>query len=451
MAKHYLVKNVQIIDVANSSVYKGSIEISDGRIQQIYKVADKIPFQIEEIDLEGKYILPGLIDMHCHIVEGFAPQFVAAGVTTVRNTAGNVLQLKSLIEAPSDAPTPRIYSADRMIDGPPGLWGPDSPGNFNAHTPDAARNEVKRQIAAGADFIKVYGWLEADEMSAVVEEAASHNLEVSCDLLHSFNVNALDAAKMGVKWFEHASGFLQTLYPAWNTQADSAEWDRINWDDPDAAAIQTLCEEMIRYKVKLCPTLVLSDQIMQFPDYWNPNNMISESVASESHLNAQWQNMAGYQEALKKQVGQILAFTKKVSKIYFDMGGTVVTGTDTPAGVYTYPGMALHRELELFVEIGFSEMEALQAATIKAAQSIGLEDLGVIEKGKRADLIVLTENPLDDIQNTKAIELVIKGGKVYTEEEVLKHVPNPSEAMERYESFELEFEKMMNTKNNRLN
>lgn len=443
MTKQYLLKNVQIIDVEKRSIDKGSIEIRDGLIQNVYRGTDGVISHFQEIDLEGKYIIPGLIDMHCHIREGFAPQFVAAGVTTVRNTAGNVLQLKSLIEAPSDAPTPRIYSADRMIDGPPGLWGPDSFGNFNAHTPTDARKEVRRQAAAGADFIKVYGWLKKEEMAAVAEEAALHNLEVSCDLLHSVEVNALDAAKMGVTWFEHASGFLQTLYPKWNTQADSEEWNKINWTEPDENSIKELCAVMIRYKVKLCPTLVVSDQIMQYPDYWNPQNKVSDSVSGDSHLKEHWENMAGDIDVAKKQLGLILAFTKKVSKIYFDMGGTVVTGTDTPGGIHNYPGAALHRELELFVEIGFSEMEALQAATIKAAQSIGLMDRGVIEKGTLADLIVLSQNPLADIKNTQAIDLVIKGGEIYTQDEVLEHVPNPEDALKRLERFVGEFEEIM--------
>lgn len=443
MTKQYLLKNAQIIDVEKGTIEKGSIKIADGLIQNIYRGEEEVPSHREVIDLEGKYILPGLIDMHCHIREGFASQFVAAGVTTVRNTAGNVLLLKSLIEAASDAPTPRIYSADRMIDGSPGLWGPDSYGNFNAHTSEAARKEVRRQAAAGADFIKVYGWLKGEEIAAVAEEAALHNLEVSCDLLHAVEVNALDAAKMGVTWFEHASGFLQALYPKWNTQADSEEWDKINWTEPDEKSIKELCTEMIRYKVKLCPTLVLSDQVMQYPDYWNPHNKVSDSVAGDSHLNQHWENMAGNIEVAKKQLGLIRAFTKKVSKIYFDMGGTVVTGTDTPGGIHNYPGAALHRELELFVEIGFTEMEALQAATIKAAQSIGLTDRGVIKEGMLADLIVLSQNPMADIKNTQKIDLVIKGGEIYTQDEILEHVSNPEDAMERLERFLEGFEEIM--------
>lgn len=94
MTKQYLLKNAQIIDVEKGTIEKGSIEIADGLIQNIYRGEEEVPSHREVIDLEGKYILPGLIDMHCHIREGFASQFVAAGVTTVRNTAGNVLLLK---------------------------------------------------------------------------------------------------------------------------------------------------------------------------------------------------------------------------------------------------------------------------------------------------------------------------------------------------------------------
>ncbi|WP_052131423.1 amidohydrolase family protein [Planococcus sp. CAU13] len=248
---------------------------------------------------------------------------------------------------------------------------------------------------------------------------------------------------MGVTWFENASGFLQVLYPKWNTQAAPEEWEKINWTEPDESAIIKLCTEMLAYKVKLCPTLVLSDQVMQHPDNWNPHNKVSKSVSSDFQLNEHWQAAAGYIDDARKQLGLLLAFTKKVSKIYFDMGGTVVTGTDTPGGIHSYPGAALHRELELFVEIGFTEMEALQAATIKAAESIGLTDRGVIDKGKLADLIVLSENPLTDIKNTQAIDLVIKGGEVYTQDEILAHVPNPADTFERYEKFIGEFEKIM--------
>src|SRR5699024_3250215 len=116
---HILLTNGQIIDVEKGVISRGSIEIRDGMIQKVFLDNDDIPHHIKKIDLKKKYIIPGLIDMHCHIREEFAHHFVAAGVTTVRNTAGDLRTLQPLIDAPLDAPTPEVYSADWLIDGEP--------------------------------------------------------------------------------------------------------------------------------------------------------------------------------------------------------------------------------------------------------------------------------------------------------------------------------------------
>lgn len=187
--RHYIAANGTIIDVENEVSFEGSIEICDGKISRIYRQNEALPDDISVVDVSGKYLIPGLIDMHCHIQERFAPHFLASGVTTVRNTAGNVFLLKNMIDAPFDVPTPRVYAADRMIDGPPGLWGPTSFGNLVTDDPEIARKEVRRQAEAGAKFIKVYGLIKKEVLQAVVEEAREFNLEVSCDLIHAKELN----------------------------------------------------------------------------------------------------------------------------------------------------------------------------------------------------------------------------------------------------------------------
>lgn len=182
---HYVLKNVRVIDVEDEATFTGSIEIESGMIRNIFLEDSILPTALKTINGGGKYIIPGLIDMHCHIKEGFAIQFVASGVTTVRNTAGNVIQLKKLIEASNDEPTPGIYSADRMIDGPPGLWGATGIANFVTDDPIEAKKEVIRQKKAGAKFIKIYGLITKEVMQAVVAEADQQSLEVSCDLMHA--------------------------------------------------------------------------------------------------------------------------------------------------------------------------------------------------------------------------------------------------------------------------
>ncbi|WP_438311702.1 amidohydrolase family protein [Sporosarcina sp. FA9] len=443
LSKRFILKDATIIDVERGTSFMGAIEVDNGYIKNIFFADGNLPSEIEIIDVEGKFIIPGLIDMHCHIQEGFAPQFVASGVTTIRNTAGNVFQLKKLIESPIDAPTPRVYASDRMIDGPPGLWGPTSFGNFVTDDPMEGRKEVKRQKDAGARFIKVYGWISKEVMEAVVSEADKYGLDVSCDLIHASQVNALDAAKIGVKWFEHASGFIQAIYPDWYPSAEQEEFDKIDWKRPDKDKIKELCMQMLQYNVNLCPTLLIFDQIDKMPEYWHPANAVTETIEREGGLKDYWLAQSGENgDALKKQLGTQNQFIKDIAKTYADLGGTVVTGTDTPGGVWTLPGMGLHRELELFVEIGFTEMEAIQAATIKAANSIKLKDIGAIKEGNIADMVILNKNPLEDIQHTKDIDRVIKGGRIYTQEEILEKIPSEEYLDMERKKFMVEYEKM---------
>lgn len=443
-AKHFLLKNIMIVDVEEGTLFQGAIEINHGFIHNVFSEEDDVPTSIETIDMEGKYMIPGLIDMHCHIKEDFAPHFVASGVTTVRNTAGNVMQIKNLIEAPMDAPTPRVYSADRMIDGPPGLWGETGIANFVTDDPALARKEVRRQKDAGAQFIKIYGWISKAVMEAVVSEANTYDLEVSCDLIHASKVTALDAAKAGVTWFEHASGFIQSIYLDWYPLAEQKAWEKVNWDYPDEEKIQALCMEMLKYNVKLCPTLIIFDQISQLPNYWHPANKVAEAIENNGELKDQWLTLAKeHTEALKAQLGIQTAFIKLIAKTYADLGGTVVAGTDTPGGVWTLPGMGLHRELELLVEIGFTEVEALQAATIKAAESIKMTDVGEIRAGNVADMVILNNNPLEDIRYTQDIDYVIKGGHMYTQADILEDIPSEAYLQEEHHKFMKVYEEML--------
>jgi len=423
---HKLLTNGQIIDVESGAISHRAIEITNGMIERIYEEKEALPGHIEQVDLHGKYMIPGLIDMHCHIQEAFAPHFVAAGVTTVRNTAGDTQTLSPLIEAPIDAPTPMVYASDSLIDGEPGLWGPTQPGNFVTDDPEVARKEVRRQASVGAKFIKVYGLIQADVLRAVVEEANQVNLEVSCDLLHSKEIDAMTAAKLGVTWFEHASGFAQGVYPNWHVHADQEKWTHINWQNPDQEKIKNFCEEILQYNVKLCPTFVVQDQAERLPNYWDPDNSISKT--SEEHFEEHWKFLLKNSDAVQEQTGFLNTFVKTVAKTYADLGGTVVAGSDTPALPGIFPGMSLHRELELFVEAGFTPLQALQAATIKAARSIHLDTIGLIKENYVANVVILDENPLENISHTQSITHILKGGRVYQQEECLASLKNETQS-----------------------
>lgn len=410
----------------------GEFEQTDVLIQDgiITKLSNNIDAHCEIVDCTNQFLIPGLIDMHVHIKKQFAPHFTGAGITTVRNTAGSVLELKEMMQAPMTSITPQVISADRMIDGPPGLWGGESPYNINIDEEQAARAEVRRQVNLGADFIKVYGWLSKEIMEVVVDEAKKFGKEVSTDILFSSNINAMDAAEIGVTWLEHASGVIQAMYPNWNIKSSEELYNEIPWNEPDEQKIQAVCKELLNYNVKLCPTLVLYDQLKRGEHYWKPEHEVVDHTLAHTSLEQQWAPLAAANYG-QKQHGIQMKTVAKIAYEYFKIGGVVVAGTDTPAGIYTYPGIALHRELQLFVEAGFTPFEALMCATERAAQNLYIENLGAIKEGYIANIVRLNKNPLEQIEHTMSVHSVIKGGVLYSPQEIFNSVPS-SEEMNSY-------------------
>lgn len=425
-----LLRNGNVFDVETGIFSKKDILMKESHIMQVANHITVLD-TYEVLDCENKWIIPGLIDMHVHIKHNFSPLFTAAGITTVRNTAGNVIELADLMIENPQSIHPRVISADRMIDGPPGLWGDTSPYNLNTDDENEARQEVRRQIQAGADFIKVYGWLKKNVMEAVVDEAKKFKKEVSCDLLYASDVTAIDAAEIGIKWNEHCSGVVQAIFSEWSMKAEQHVWDAIDWEHPEEEKIREVCKVLLSKGVILCPTMTIFDQINLLNEYWKPDHPVVQKIVENEGLMNQWNRMLSYQDGLKT-FGLQHGYTKKIAYIYHKMGGLVVTGTDTPAGIFTYPGMALHRELMLFVESGFTQAEALRAATINAANALERNDLGRIQENTIADLVVLKRNPLQNIEHTRDIDFIIKGGKAVHHEMIFQQLmtPEQQEALE---------------------
>ena len=272
------------------------------------------------------------------------------------------------------------------------------------------------------DDEKAEYWLEPEWMKVVVDEAKKFGKEVSCDILHSKKVNAIDAANFGIDWLEHCSGMIQAMYPQWTMDAAEDIWDQVPWDNPDEQKIQELCELLLQKGMKLCPTLVLYDQMRLAENYWTLEHPIIQHIENSTHLFQHWEP-AAQQKSGQKSFGKQVKTIQKIAYTYFKMGGVVVPGTDTPAGIYTYPGMALHRELQLFVEAGFTETEAIQQATMSAAKALNIDNLGMLKENYLADILILNSNPLENIEHTTDIHQVIKGGTVYTPQQLLEVVP----------------------------
>ncbi len=432
----YVLKNSNVLQIETGTFVLQDVYIEGYQIKKMDGQIDVEGAQV--IDCTGKYLIPGLIDMHVHIKKNFATYFTAAGVTTVRNTAGSVLELMPFMKAEPNNPIPRVISADRMIDGPPGLWGETSPYNINIDNEEDAKREVERQVKLDADFIKIYGWLKPEIMKAVINEAKKYGKEVSCDILHSNDVDALDVAEMGMDWLEHATGVVQAMYPEWNMKSEKDVWELIPWDAPDEEKITEICQKLLEKNIKLCPTLVLYDQMQKAEAYWQVDDERIHHIMNHSFKH--WEPMAQAKSG-QSNIGIQTKMIQKIAYTYFKLGGVVVTGTDTPAGIFTYPGMALHRELQLFVEAGFTPLEALQQATINAAKALQQPLLGQLKEGFIADIVVLNENPLLNIEHTMAIHSIIKGGTPYTVAQLLSLSPSQQENEQYFKTLLDEFRK----------
>ena len=202
--------------------------------------------------------------------------------------------------------------------------------------------------------------------------------------------------------------------------------------------ITEVCQKLLEKNIKVCPTLVFYDQLQKAEAYWQVDDERIHHLMNHSFKH--WEAMAQGKSG-QSTVGIQTKMIQKIAYTYFKLGGVVVTGTDTPAGIFTYPGMALHRELQLFVEAGFTPLEALQQATINAAKALQQPFLGKLKEGFIADIVVLNENPLTNIEHTMAIHSVIKGGTPYTNEQLLSFVPSEQDNEHYYKTLLEEFER----------
>jgi imidazolonepropionase-like amidohydrolase len=367
------------------------------------------------VSLDGRWIIPGLIDGHAHADSSTVARYLSNGVTTIRHVGGNLARLTSLqarIGADSVS-GPRLYIAGETITGPPAVW----PGQTELVTPADAEQAVARLAAAGVSQIKLYTHTTRELMEAVVRSARTHNIPVTAHLGY---VDAVTAATLGVNALEHLSGVVES------TVADPAPYYAAHerfpngwmtflrgWPGLDSAALDRTATALAKTGVTLVPTLVQSETYARVLDttYAAILDLSSVTVAEREAWNLPdlVQRYAITQADLP-----LLAESRRMQdlflRIFVARGGKVVAGSDSPNQLLA-PGASLHEELALLVRAGFTPAEALHSATLGAAQLLRADSIGVLKPGAVADFLVLSASPLDDIRNTRRIESVVSRGR----------------------------------------
>jgi imidazolonepropionase-like amidohydrolase len=404
--------NAGIIILENATIIDGTgdlpkpnttIVINGSRIADLSNnatVNSDLPFAAKNvINLTGKYIIPGLFDMHAHVAnvlknsynqsesEDMLSMLLAYGITTIRNTGGPTEQSVALKKNISEGKImgPQIFTAGQLLNTP------QIPVPFvekQVVTEQDVRQEVRNQIEAGVDYVKLYG-LTPTLAQAAIHEAHSNGTKV---IGHLYLTSWPDAANLGVGDNKTAVNHIDAL----------------------------------THGVPVSPSLLSKENRQKFLESGDhPFNHflwldlvdlngpeIGEMIKAVASNSIPVDPTLNIYEAMIKEEPQYQYLWPKVlqlTKMLYDNGVPILSGTDIP-NFDLVPGASLHHELELLVEAGIPPLEAIEIATRNGAQALGIEeDVGTIEPRNQADMIVLSENPLDD---TKKIEAVINNGQL---------------------------------------
>ena len=419
------IRDVTLIDGTGAPPVAGAtIVIEDGRIVAA-GAANGTPESAEVIDGRGLWAVPGLIDTHVHIeLVGAAtlPLFLALGLTTIRDLGGAVdllLEARRSLEDGVDGP--RLLFTGPMIDGEP----PTFPTLVRpTPDPEAAARAVEEQLAAGADAIKLYTTLTPESLRRSIDQVAGR-VPVTGHLGSTLSSEAMEA---GINGLEHA---LLTPYndlapeelrtAPGETMMSPGFWAKMNkgWAQVDLASEQTRrwIDLVVEHDVSFCPTLTVAPGAGDEPN--------ADELRYAPRVAERWLEATSQREALRlppearERALQLRAKLQELVGQVHRAGGRVVTGTDTGAVRSLVPGFSLHRELALLAGSGFSNMDALRAATARAAEALWRDDLGTIETGKQADLLLLRNDPLQDLGALRDIHRIVLGGRVLEPEALL--------------------------------
>lgn len=420
------IENVSVVDVETGEILANRhLGIRDGKIA--YLGTDQATADLV-LAGGGRWAIPGLWDMHVHIADpSFFPIFVANGVVGVRDMGGAApsatdgcesVELSTLrswqeVIRSGSRPGPDIVMAGQV------LTGTGSLSALDATSPSKARVAVRKVAASGADFVKVYEGIPLEALAALADETKKRGLHFAGHVSEE-TLRVVDAVRYGQRSVEHVRSNLLVCFAESNTQLEqlfeSDKWDVDDraWSTPHVDSCPELWREFRTREVWLTPTLAVQETTVTAAIEGFEGDQVRLSLPDSIRF-----AVAARSRELRKRTPVKLAEAENWNRFIHRLvdqantqGVKMLAGSDA-ACEGTIPGYSLHRELELLVDAGLSNLKALQAATIEPAKYLGREERsGKLAIGYKADIVLLDGNPLEVIGNTRLVNAVIIDGDV---------------------------------------
>jgi imidazolonepropionase-like amidohydrolase len=384
-----IIRGNKIVAVTNQTDYH----------DKYYSLINNETTRANILNLTGKYVIPGLFDMHAHVAgvrknsynqdfsENALKMLLDYGVTTIRSPAGPTNQSIALKHNISEGiiEGPEMFTAGILLNDPQ-IAIPFVEKQIS--TEEQAREEVRHQAAAGVDFVKLYVGLRPNLVQAAIDEA--HNQGVGV-IGHLYMTSWTDAANIGIDALTHGVPVNPSLLPSGDNREQFLEngggpFDHFLWldlVDLNSTEIEEMVNALVENGIPVDPTLSIYETMLKE----------DRDTFSDPQNQLRW------------------AKVLQLTKIMHDRGVQILSGSDIP-NFGLIPGASLHNELELLTEAGINPLEVIAIATNSGAEALGIDNrVGTIESGKEADMIILTSNPIENISNTKKIEAVIVDGR----------------------------------------
>ena len=424
------IRNVTVISMASPAPTVGvgaTVLVRDGRIAAVGTTLS-IPSDARVIDGTGKFLIPGLSDMHTHLLSDGAEVHDSAGPAEIGVMLANgITTARLMIGTPEQLALRRAVAQGSVVGlqlwvASPQLTGRASENALVVTTPEEARGAVMKAAEAGYDFVKITLFITKPVYDAIIDEAKRRSIRV---VGHVEPVVGLRAATSANQQIEHLDSFFEEALadsaPTRESVTQAGVFANRNWvslDHVDNRKLDSLAGAVARSGVFVGPTQNVFNtafaigesraQLEDRPDwrFWPPR-------MRQGYLNAhtRYWDPARAPERTEARRRRYVEVRNRAVKAIQDSGGKLIAGSDTPEWFHMY-GWGLHRELQALVKAGLTPMQALAAATVNPAAFFGASrEWGTIEAGKRADLVLLTANPLDDIANTMKIDAVAVGGR----------------------------------------